>query len=181
MTGAPATPAIARPRLGRPRVVLTALGVIGLLGAVAILPALPWLMGIVTDARHSYTADVPAENRGAYLVTSDGAMQLFAWYVDLDAFPSDAPTLQQGAVSAFAVVQKQHAAVDDYRLLRLSNGQRIPWADSSEDGMKLVLVPSVALQPDEYELIAPTDSMFGGVTRHFFRIAAPQAAGKETQ
>ena len=58
-----------------------------LLGAVATLPLLPWPMGIVTDAQHVYIEEVPAENRGTYLVTEQGVMQLYTWRIEPSQFP----------------------------------------------------------------------------------------------
>jgi len=141
-----------------------------LLGSVAILPMLPWVMGIVTDARHVYTATVPTDNRGAYLVTDDGVMQLFAWHIQPEAFPSDAPTLDLGSIRVATVVQKQFSEVDSYQLLNLTTGQSVDWASSAVDGMQLTLRPAGDLPPGEYVFIVPSDGMFGGNSLHYFRL-----------
>ena len=147
-----------------------------LLGSIAILPILPWVMGIVTDARHVYTDSVPVDNRGAYLVTEDGAMQLFTWHVQPEGFPRDAPTLAVGSIRAATVVQKQFAETGSYRLLNLSTGQPVDWGSSSADGMQLTLRPAEQLPSGEYLFIVPSDGMFGGNSMHYFRLAE---AGEE--
>ena len=149
------------------------LGTVVLLGSVAILPILPWPMGIVTDARHVFTAAVPAENRGAYLVTDQGAMQLFTWNVEPPDFPADAPTLDAGSIQAAAVVQKAFAELDSYRLTNMTTGHSLPWASSEAAGMQLTLHPAAELPPGDYALIVPSDGMFGGRSYHYFRIECP--------
>lgn len=146
------------------------IGATVLLGSIAILPILPWVMGIVTDARHVYTATVPPDNRGAYLVTDDGVMQLFTWHVQPEGFPADAPTLELGSVRAATIVQKQFAEPDSYRLLNLATGQPVEWASSAAEGMHLTLRPAGELPRGEYMLIVPSDGMFGGNTLHYFRL-----------
>jgi hypothetical protein len=146
------------------------MGVTALLGSVAILPALPWVMGIVTDARHVYAAEVPLENRGAYLVTDQGVMQLFTWYVEPDGFPGDAPTLAEGSVREIAVVQKAFDDQDRYQLIDLTDNRTVSWSTSSKDGMRLTLVPEAALAAADYLLVIPLDGMFGGQAWHYFRI-----------
>ena len=152
------------------------IGATALLGAVAILPILPWVMGIVTDAKHVYTPTVPTDNRGAYLVTDDGVMQLFTWHIQPDAFPTDAPTLEPGSIRAATVVQKQFAERDSYQLLNLTTGQEIDWASSAVDRMQLTLRPEGELPPGEYLFIVPSDGMFGGNSLHYFRLE--RAAGE---
>ena len=62
-------------------------GVIFLFGLVISLPILPWTMGIVTDVKHVYMDYLPEDNRGTYLITSLGVMQLYSWYVEPEEFP----------------------------------------------------------------------------------------------
>jgi hypothetical protein len=146
------------------------MGVTALLGSVAILPALPWVMGIVTDARHVYAAEVPRDNRGAYLVTDRGVMQLYTWYVEPDGFPGDAPTLPAGSIREIAVVQKVFDDPEHYQLIDVSANRSIPWASSSKDGMRLTLRPEDDLQAADYLLVIPLDGMFGGQSWHYFGI-----------
>jgi hypothetical protein len=146
------------------------IGVAALLGSIAILPALPWIMGIVTDARHVYAAELPRDNRGAYLVTDRGVMQLFTWYVQPDGFPRDAPTLPEGSVREIAVVQKAFDDQDRYQLIDLTANRSVAWASSSRDGLRLTLRPDGALAAAEYVLVVPLDGMFGGQSWHYFRI-----------
>jgi hypothetical protein len=145
------------------------LGVSLLLGSLVILPVLPWTMGIVTDVKHVYTPSVPEENRGAYLVTPQGAMQLYAWYVEPAIFPGDAPTLDADAIRSIVVVQKQFAAPEDYRLFNLTAGRPIAWQSARTQAMHLTLTPA-PLPAGDYVLVVPTDSMFGGQTQHYFRL-----------
>jgi hypothetical protein len=171
--GAPA-PALSPTAIVRRRRLVTragvGMGVTALLGSVAILPALPWVMGIVTDARHVYAAEVPRDNRGAYLVTDRGVMQLYTWYVEPDGFPGDAPTLPAGSIREIAVVQKAFDDQDRYQLIDLTANRPVAWASSSTDGMRLTLRPVAALAADEYLLVIPLDGMFGGQSWHYFRV-----------
>ncbi len=150
-------------------------GVSFLFGALLLLPILPWTMGIVTDAKHVYTNQVPEENRGTYLVTRKGAMQLYNWYIQPPEFPGDAPTLDSADIESIEIVQKQFSPVSDYRLFRLAEGdetggQEAPLVETSRRTMHLVLSPGAALQTGRYMLIVPMDSMFGGSTLHFFEL-----------
>jgi hypothetical protein len=146
------------------------IGVTALLGSIAILPVLPWVMGIVADARHVYAAEIPQDNRGAYLVTDRGVMQLFTWYVEPDEFPRDAPTLPEGSVREIAVVQKVFDDQDRYQLIDLTDNRAVGFASSSKEGMRLTLRPDGALVTGEYLLVVPLDGMFGGQSWHYFRI-----------
>jgi hypothetical protein len=167
-------PALSPSALGRRRRLVTragvGIGVTALLGSIAILPALPWAMGIVTDARHVYAAEVPPDNRGAYLVTDRGVMQLFTWYVQPDAFPRDAPTLAPGSVREIAVVQKVFDDQDRYQLIDLTTNRSVAFGSSSTAGMRLTLRPDGALAAGEYLLVVPLDGMFGGQSWHYFRV-----------
>ncbi|MEA2623737.1 MAG: hypothetical protein QOH61_2647 [Chloroflexota bacterium] len=145
-------------------------GATALLGSIAILPALPWVMGIVTDARHVYAAEVPQDNRGAYLVTDQGVMQLFTWYVQPDEFPRDAPTLPQGSVREIAVVQKLFDDQSRYQLIDLTTNRLIALASGSKVGMRWTMRPDADLAAAEYLLVVPLDGMFGGQTWHYFRV-----------
>ena len=171
----PSTEARARQRRLLKRLGIGA-GAAVLLGSVAILPMLPWVMGIVTDAKHVYTATVPVDNRGTYLITEDGVMQLFTWHVQPEGFPTDAPTLEVDSIRAATIVQKQFAEPDSYRLLNVTTGQQVEWASSEADGMHLTLRPAGELVPGEYQFIVPSDGMFGGHTLHYFRL---EPAGEE--
>lgn len=145
------------------------LGASLLLGAVAILPILPWPMGIVADAQHVFISQVPEENKGAYLVTGDGVMQLFTWRIEPPSFPDDAPTLDRDRVDAVVIVQKQFDEARNYRLYNLTSEQQVSWQAVSTDKQRLQLDPG-PLEPGEYMLVVPTDSMFGGKTWHYFRL-----------
>jgi hypothetical protein len=169
--GAMAQPAAAaldrrRRRIARTGVVI---GATFLLGAVASLPLMPWPMGIVTDAQHVYIDAVPAENKGAYLVSEDGVMQLYTWRVEPADFPGDAPTLASGTIDAVAIVQKQYDPPADYLLYDLTTDRAVPWQQGAEQDGRLVLQPP-ALSAGDYMLVVPTDSMFGGKTWHYFHL-----------
>jgi hypothetical protein len=136
---------------------------------VVILPLLPWSMGIVTDVKHVFITDVPQENRGAYLVTDQGIMQLYTWRVEPSTFPGDAPTLDREAVTSVAIVQKQFDAAQNYRLYNLTADRRVTWQSASSDELQLYLEVDT-LEAGDYMLVVPTDSMFGGKTWHYFRL-----------
>lgn len=155
-------------------------GAAALVLLMAVLPFLPFPMGIVTDAKHVYTDTVPAENRGAYLTTDDGAMQLYTWRVEPTEFPSDAPGVQADRIHDVVVVLKVYDPPEDYRLYELDGGHEVRWVSTGEDDAgHLVLHPPV-LSPGRYMLVVPTDSMYGGVTRHYFVVAAPAPFGADT-
>lgn len=165
-------PSLSELHLRRRRVVRISVGSSAgaLLGAVAVLPILPWPMGIVTDARSSVTAQLPAQNRGTYLITRGGAMQLYAWYTELDAVPLDAPTLSRSTVLAVAAVQKQFDDPAHYRLYQLPAGNVIPWRSVARSDHTLRLIPPTPLPRGDYLLTVPSDGMFGGHTSHYFRL-----------
>ena len=141
-----------------------------LLGLVAILPVLPWDMGIVTGAKHVYIATVPSDNDGAYLVTGQGVMELYPWSVEPATFPSDAPALAATSVHQIAVVQKQFDDPSRFQLYDLSTGQLVRWSHAEQSGTKLTLDLGAPLSPGRYVLVRPTDSMYGGTTWHYFQI-----------
>ncbi|MDQ6766024.1 MAG: hypothetical protein M3Z22_07995 [Verrucomicrobiota bacterium] len=153
------------------------LGVGTFVGAIVMLPILPWTMGIVGNVKHVYTPSLPATNEGAYVITDAGVMQLYAWYVEPSSFPPDAPTLDAGAICAVAVVQKQFDDVAQYQLIDLGHDKLVAWSRVSHQSGRLTLVPPRPLPPGEYEFVRATDSMFGGTTLHYFRLAAAPPAG----
>ncbi len=138
--------------------------------AIVSLPILPWTMGIVGDVQHVYTATLPAENRGAYLLTDDGVMQLYTWYVQPEGLPEDAPALDGDRVHGIGVVQKAFSALDEYQLYDLDSGKRVPLGRATEDGMQMRIELARTLAPGSYMLRVPLDSMFGGSSWHYFRI-----------
>ncbi len=157
---------ISRTRL--PRINLTIVGVVIIFGALLSLSVLPWAMGIVTNVKHVYIPTLPTDNDGAYLMTDQGVMQLYSWYIEPDDFPSDAPTLQATNVHSVAVVLKQFDVPEHYVLMNGATGEQIRWGTVSQKGTQLILTPLNPLSPGEYELVAPTDGMFGGDTFHYF-------------
>ncbi len=141
-----------------------------LLGAVAILPAIPWTMGIVTDAKHVYIDAVPADNKGTYLITDNGVMELFAWYEEPQEFPSDAPALHTDDVSAITVVQNQFDTYDKYQLYNMSTQAQINLKDAKVQGHQLTFQLGGALTPGEYMMVVPSDSMYGGEIWNYFQV-----------
>jgi hypothetical protein len=152
---------------------ITAMGVgvsaVSIFGLIAILPVLPWTMGIVTQAKHVYTANLPEENRGVYLVTDNGVMQLYTWRIEPSDFPPDAPTLNKDSVHSIVVIQKQFDPPDDYLLYNVAKNEKINWQGYSEKDNQLQLTPG-ALEDGDYMLQVPTDSMYGGKTYHYFHL-----------
>jgi hypothetical protein len=137
-------------------------------GSLIALSVLPWAAGIVKDVKHVYISTLPTDNEGAYLVTNQGVMELFEWYLEPDDFPTDAPTLQAKNVHSIAIVMKQFDLPEHYMLVNGTTGEQIHWGTVSENGTQLILTPNSPLAPGEYELSAPTDGMFGGDTYHYF-------------
>ncbi len=148
--------------------IATVTGAVIIFGALISLSILPWVMGIVTNVKHVYTSTLPTDNEGAYLMTNQGVMELFAWYLEPDDFPSDAPTLQASNVHSIALVRKQFDLPEHYVLMNGTTGEQIRWGEVSKNGTQLILTPVEPLSPGEYELTAPTDGMFGGSTYHYF-------------
>ncbi len=157
---------ISRTRL--PRINITIVGVLIIFGALVSLSIMPWAMGIVGNVKHVYIPTLPTDNDGAYLMTNQGVMQLYSWYIEPDDFPSDAPTLQAANVHSVAVVLKQFDVPEHYVLMNGTTGEQIRWGSVSKKGTEMILTPLNPLAAGEYELIAPTDGMFGGDTYHYF-------------
>ncbi len=157
---------ISRVRL--PRISLTIAGVLIIFGALVSLSIMPWAMGIVGNVKHVYIPTLPKDNDGAYLMTDQGVMQLYSWYIEPDDYPSDAPTLQATNIHSIAIVMKQFDAPEHYILMNGTTGEQIRWGAVSKQGTQLILTPLNPLSPGEYELVAPTDGMFGGDTYHYF-------------
>ena len=170
----PAARPLTRREIARRRLRLAGIGIGAGVSTVTLaivsLPILPWTMGIVGDVQHVYTAELPAENRGAYLLTDDGVMQLYTWYVQPEEMPDDAPTLEAGRVHGIGVVQKAFSAPDDYQLYELDTGQRVPLGRAAEDGLQMRIDLGRTLAAGSYMLRVPLDSMFGGSSWHYFRI-----------
>jgi hypothetical protein len=144
-------------------------GVVIIFGFVISLPILPWTMGIVKDVKHVYISQLPTENRGTYLLTSNGVMELFAWYVEPEDFPTDAPVLDATSIHSIAVVEKQFDAPENYELVSLNTNEVIPWKSFQQNGMQMIFDPG-QLSAGDYELVTPTDSMFGGDTVEYFTL-----------
>ncbi|MDQ6886098.1 MAG: hypothetical protein M3068_02265 [Gemmatimonadota bacterium] len=126
-------------------------------------------MRIVTAGRPSYSPTVPLENRGVYLVTPRGAMQLYSWVVPPEAMPSDSPFLSVLDVHAIVAVQRAFDEPTHYRLYALASGRIIPWRRAERAPHLLRLTPAEFAAGD-YMLIVPSDGMYGGETRHYFRL-----------
>lgn len=145
-------------------------GATAIFGALIMLSVLPWAAGIVKDVKHVFIPSLPTDNEGAYLMTDQGVMELFEWYLEPDDFPEDAPTLQASSVHSVAIVMKQFDLPEHYVLVNGTTGDVIRWGSVSKEGTQLILTPAAPLPPGEYELTAPTDGMFGGSTYHYFII-----------
>lgn len=150
----------------------TTFGLATLVAVLVGLPALPWIMGIVTDMQHVYIDTVPAENEGTYLVTDDGVMQLYRWKVEPNRYPDDAPLLEASRVQEVAIVQDAFSDVADHQLWHVHDGSRVPWGGAVEEGTQLRLALPGPLDAGRYHLVVPTDSMYGGAYHYYFRISA---------
>ncbi len=150
--------------------IATVTGVVIIFGALLSLSVMPWAMGIVKDVKHVYIPSLPKDNEGAYLMTDQGVMELFEWYIEPDDFPSDAPTLQAANVHSIAIVRQQFDVPENYVLMNGTTGETIRWGTVSKNGTQMILTPAEPLTAGEYELVAPTDGMFGGDNYHYFII-----------
>jgi hypothetical protein len=148
---------------------MVAFGVLVLLGAMLSLPVIAWLMGLDGSVRHVYIDRVPAEGEGAYILTRQGVMQLYPWYIRWSELPDEAPVLDTASITGFAIAQKQFGPLDDYQLFRLNNGQRIDWVVANQREKQLFL-DSGPLSPGDYMLVVQTDDMYGGQTYHYFQL-----------
>jgi hypothetical protein len=159
---------ISSTRARRIDAIATVTGAVVIFGALLSLSVIPWFMGIVTDVKHVYISYLPTDNDGVYLMTDQGVMQLFAWSLEPDDFPTDAPILQAANVHSIAIVLKQFDVPEHYALMNGTTGDLIRWGSVSKQGTQLILTPLQPLDPGEYELTAPTDGMFGGSTYQYF-------------
>ncbi len=148
--------------------IATVTGVVIIFGALISLSILPWAAGMIKDVKHVYISTLPTDNEGSYLMTDQGVMELFEWYIEPDDFPTDAPTLQAANVHQIAIVMKQFSPADSYVLVNGTTGEQVRWGEMSQKGTQLFLTPLQPLQPGEYELTVPTDGMFGGDMYHYF-------------
>lgn len=155
---------------GRTRRIAIAGAAVGMILLMGSLPFLPFPMGIVADAKHVYIDAVPSENRGAYVTTDDGVMQLYTWRVPPTEFPSDAPTFRPDRIRSLDVVLKVYDPPENYRLYEFDTSHEVAWVEASESEDALTLVPP-RLDEARYMLVVPTDSMYGGTTRHYFSVA----------
>lgn len=141
-----------------------------ILGSIAILPVvLPFTMGLVQDVQHIYVDEVYEGVRSAYLVTEDGAMQLFDWNMPFTKIPSDAPVLEASRVHSISIVRKQFEPAENYQLIRLNDNQYVEWKNETRKSKQMILEPG-QFTPGDYMLVAPQDDFYGATTYHFFRL-----------
>ena len=146
------------------------LGGAALVVALLGMPAVAWVSGIEGEAQHVFTASLPTDNKGAYLIAEQGVMQLYTWYAEPPEFPGDAPTLQTGDVKRIAVVQKQFDEIGKYVLRNLTTGEQLQWLSWDREGTQLFLDPLLPLAPGDYKFVRSTDSPYGEDTIHYFRL-----------
>ena len=84
-------------------------------------------------------------------------------------FPTDAPILDASAIQSIAVVQKQFDNPENYQLYSLDSNELIRWKSFQKKDMQMIFDPGL-LPPGDYELVTPTDSMFGGNTTEYFTL-----------
>jgi hypothetical protein len=164
-----AAPKISRPQIRRSSIYLTAGVLLLLLIGFLSIPFLPWVMGIVGDVpEHVYLAELPQVN-GAYLITDQGVLPLFTWYMPTEEIPEDSPVLDGSQVQSVIVIQAQHFSPEQYQLIDMERDQQIQWISATFEGKQARLVAE-RLLPGDYMLIQPTTGMFGGSHYFYFRI-----------
>jgi len=146
----------------------TGLGIVLLL-AILALSLLPWTMGIVAEAQHALIEQIPENNPGAYLLTTQGAMPIYDWYMPMSKLPPDAAALQVASLRSLVIVSKQVHPSAAYILYDLGRQQTVAWQSVQRKGRQIFLQPP-RLEPGDYLLIVPTDDVFGGNTYHYFRL-----------
>ena len=129
----------------------------------------PWIFGVVEDAQHVYQEDVPEENRGVYIITEAGVIQLFNWQLPLMALPDDAPVVDAESFQALSIVMKQIEPANSYQLFEMETGDLVSWQNAWRDGRQLLLDPG-SLSAGDFMMVIPTDDLFGEKTYHYFRI-----------
>lgn len=170
---APARPVTLRRRVRRRLAML--LSVAAFVAAV-VLTSLPLLTHTAGPASAPFTPSVPLQNKGVYLQTTSGVLQLFSWTDPRDSFPSDAPTLPQGSVRQVVVVQNAFDSPGSYLLYRYGSAGAVPWQVSQVTGHRLDLVPT-QLPPGRYLFLSRTDDSFAENTYQYFVVAASSGGG----
>ncbi len=163
---------IGEKELHRVRMKVRFIGIVSVLvaafGFMALLPVLPFLMGLVGDVQQNvYVSELPPGAVGDFMVTPKGIMPLYEWYMPLQSAPNDAPVLQTGEAQQVIIFQKQTYPPEDYQLYTLETGERIPWAGSQRTYGQITLTAPL-LMPGSYMLVVPTNGMFGGEIYHYF-------------
>lgn len=145
------------------------LGIVLLSAFVVALSILPWSMGIVAEAQRAYVEQIPEGTPGAYVLTKQGAMPLYEWYMPMAKLPPDAAALAARSLRSLVIVSRRFQAPQVYILYSLGTQQPVGWHAVHHQGRQLFLEPP-SLGPGDYLLIVPTEDVFGGNIYYYFRL-----------
>ena len=145
------------------------LGLVLLLAILVALAVLPWAMGFVAAAQHGFLERIPQNSPGAYLLTEQGAMPLYDWYMPIAKLPPDAVALATTSLRSLVIVGEPSHPPAAYILYDLGRQHPVGWQSMQREDRQLFLQPP-ALAPGDYLLIVPTDDVLGGNRYHYFRL-----------
>jgi hypothetical protein len=151
------------------RAIGVSLGILLLLATFVALPVVAWAMGIVAEAQHALMERIPQNNPGTYLLTEQGALPLYDWYMPMTRLPPDAASLEVQSLRILVVATRRSHSSQAYILYDLGRQAPLTWQSSRQEGRQLFLQPP-PLQAGDYLLIVPTEDLLGGNTYHYFRL-----------
>jgi hypothetical protein len=160
----------AEPKSGRSLSRRTKL-VIGLaLGsAVLVLAVAPLLLMTIPDP-HPYRLDTLAgERSGTFVVAADGYYKLYPYSAPLFDFPSDAFAVDSNRPTVIFKF-RQTEDPDLYALRAYASDAPLALNKTLKDDTTLELAPAAALQPGDYVLTGPRDSVDERIDSFYFRV-----------
>ncbi len=172
----PAPGSLSKKALARHQLKLRAWGVGGMLtflfGTLMLMPVFPVFMGILGDVPQPliYLPEMPAGVSGAYLLTEQGTLPLYEWYMPLQQAPRDSAVLSRLQIQQVVVAQKVLYPASDYQLYWLETGQRMAWQMEEQQDTRLLLKPA-NLPVGSFMLVVPTNGMFGGENFYYFKVS----------
>lgn len=159
-----------RGRHNRLHRVLTLIGVTIIFGSLLAIPVLPFVMNILGPIKSSYTATVPKDADGAFLVTPHGQMELFPWSFPLNDFPGDAPALARSAIHGLMIQQNSLDFWQKYSLYNYDSQQGVPLRLARSTATRYYLLPVHPLRSGRYLLLMPAAGSFGDQVWCYFAV-----------